>query len=106
MLDRAWEMLGLRLTTIDERDRELIAGRYRGGMKVSLVRSGSAAARFGIRNGDVLLGLNSYETLNADSLKFILDDSHIQRNGVMPFRIIRQGIGPMEGRMDVRTAKR
>ncbi|MCA9061599.1 MAG: trypsin-like peptidase domain-containing protein [Planctomycetaceae bacterium] len=105
-LDRAWELLGIRLTPIDDRDRALIAGRYKGGMKVALVRSGSVASRFGIRNGDVLLGLDSFETFNSESLRFIMDESRIQKTTVMPFLLIRQGVGMMEGRLDIRNARR
>ncbi len=50
--------------------------RYNGGLKVSQIRPNSPAARF-IHEGDVLLGLNGFETLTSANLQYLLDDSRI-----------------------------
>ena len=64
VMNRAWDLLGLRLENLNEADRVEIASkaypgarkpvRYNGGLRVVSVRSGSVASRF-VNEGDILL---------------------------------------------------
>lgn len=107
ILTRTWDLLGLRLNAMDERDRQQIRGRYEGGMKVGSVRTGSAAARHGIRAGDILVGLDNYQTLGPENLRYILSDERLQAMTQLSFQIVRSGAPqPLQGSMDLRVARR
>jgi serine protease Do len=69
----AWEVLGLELKAIPAADfHQKAEGRYRGGLAVAEVRSGSPAAAQGIRPGDVLVGMHIWETVSLDNVNYIL----------------------------------
>ncbi|MEO2025587.1 MAG: trypsin-like peptidase domain-containing protein [Fuerstiella sp.] len=99
-------MLGLRLASLSTHDRNIIGRRYKGGMKVVSVVSGGRAARHGIRRGDILLGLDGYETLDDRNLKFILLDSRLKNLKELSFQIYRQHHGALVGSMDLTTTRK
>ena len=99
-----WQNYGMRLVPLSERDRRMLPDKYRGGMKVMLVRSGGLASRHGIRNGDLLLGLGGYETLNDDNLAFILQQDSIRKQQSLSFQIFRNGDGALVGEMNLAAA--
>ncbi len=74
--------------------------RYNGGLKVSQIRPNSPAARF-IHEGDVLLGLNGFETLTSANLQYLLDDSRIGTASTMKCQIYRRGSSPLEGTLNL-----
>ncbi len=107
IVSKAWDLLGLRLAELDERDRSQIRGRYEGGMKITSVRSGSLAARHGMKSGDVLVGLDGYQTLGPDNLRFILSDERIVGMTAVSFQLVRTGLSqPLQGSLDFRAARR
>ena len=101
--DTAWRMFGLRLVPLSTQELLQIPNKYNGGMKVMFVRAGGIAARHGIRNGDILLGLDGYETLGERNLAFILNEDRIRTMRSIPFRIIRNGSGALDGSMNVKA---
>jgi serine protease Do len=105
VVERAWQLFGIRLNKLTERDRRLLPQRYNGGMKVVFVKSGSLAARHGIHNGDILLGLDGYETLAEKNLNFILQESRLQKMNTLSFQILRSGSGALIGSMDLRSIR-
>ncbi len=102
---RAWELLGLKLDPLSSQEQNSLRGRYRGGLKVSNVRNDGLAARYGIRSGDILVGLDGYETLGPDNLKFIFED-RLQNLSVLSYQILRGGSQTMVGNIDLKTMKR
>ena len=60
------------------------------------------ADRHGVRKGDILLGLDGFETLNDRNLKFILQDSRVRRLETLSFQIHREGRGALVGHIDLR----
>ena len=98
-----WQMFGLRLTELSVRERRQLSPKYNGGMKVTSVRPGAAAARHGIRKGDILLGLDGYETLRERHLEFILDDARLRAMTSVSFRITRNGSGALDGSMTMNS---
>ena len=68
-----------------------LPSRYNGGLKIVFVQRGSAAARHGLRNGDVLVGLDGYEMLIPQNLAFILDKTRLKKTETLSFQIIRNG---------------
>ena len=106
VMNRAWDLLGLRLEKLNEVDRMEIAGkaypgarkpvRYKGGLRVVSVRSGSVASRF-VNEGDILLGLDGFETLGPTNISYILRDARISNSAPMKCQILRKGGNPIEG---------
>ncbi len=106
VMNRAWDLLGLRLENLNEVDRAEIAGkaypgarkpvRYNGGLRVVSVRSGSVASRF-VNEGDILLGLDGFETLGPTNISYILRDARISNSAPMKCQILRKGGNPVEG---------
>ncbi|HOA52614.1 MAG TPA: PDZ domain-containing protein, partial [Thermogutta sp.] len=71
--DEIWMMLGLRLEPIPEETfRQKFQTRYRGGLLITEVRSGSPAAAQGLRPGDVLVGMHLWETISLDNVEYII----------------------------------
>ena len=106
VMNRAWDLLGLRLENLNEVDRLEIAGkaypgarkpvRYNGGLRVVSVRSGSVASRF-VNEGDILLGLDGFETLGPTNISYILREARISNSAPMKCQILRKGGNPIEG---------
>ena len=103
---RAWDVLGLRLEHLSDAERQEVTSRtypgskqpvrYNGGLRVVTVRQNSVAARF-VREGDILLGLDGYETLGPPNLSYILGDARIKKANAMKCQVYRKGSNPLEG---------
>ncbi len=106
VMNRAWDLLGLRLENLSETERHEIANkeypgarkpvRYNGGLRIISVRAGSVASRF-VGEGDILLGLDGFETLGPTNISYILRDTRISNNAPMKCQILRKGGNPIEG---------
>jgi len=72
-------------------------------MKILFVRSGSRGARYGLKNGDILVGLDGYETLSDGNLQFVLDDNRLSKMDQLSFQIVRNGKQALMGRIDLKT---
>lgn len=106
VMNRAWDLLGLRLENLSEKERHEIAGKeypgagkpvkYNGGLKIVSVRAGSVASRF-ISEGDILLGLDGFETLGPTNISYILRDARISNSAPMKCQILRKAGNPIEG---------
>lgn len=110
IMNRAWELLGLRLEMLTEPEKREVSGRaypgpkgpvrYNGGLRVAAVRPNSVASRF-IRDGDILLGLDGFETLGAANLNYILADTRIRTMSSLKCQIYRRGSNPLEGTLSL-----
>lgn len=106
VMSRAWDLLGLRLENLSETERHEIASkeypgarkpvRYNGGLRITSVRASSVAARF-VSEGDILLGLDGFETLGPTNISYILRDARISSSAPMKCQILRKGGNPIEG---------
>jgi serine protease Do len=90
---KCWEVLGLRLERLNKtnaKQLEPFRDKYRGGMRVAEVRPGSTAADYGIKKGDVLVGLHVWETVRWDDINYILNQTSLI-NGTegMKFYVVR-----------------
>ena len=90
---KAQRLLGLRLALLTPQERAALGATYHGGMRIVTVDRDSKAERHGIRKGDVLLGLDRFETLNDRNLTFILQDSRLAKMKKLEFQIFRNGKG-------------
>ncbi|MDG2127495.1 MAG: trypsin-like peptidase domain-containing protein [Fuerstiella sp.] len=103
--NRVASMLGLRLASLHTQDRKIIGRKYKGGMRVTAADSGGLAARHGIRRGDILLGLDGYETLDDRNLQFILLESRIKNLKSLSFQIFRQHHGALVGSIELPSTR-
>ena len=70
---RTIEPLGIELAPIDTRTRRLLVDeRITGGLRVVSVVEGGAADKRGVRVGDILIGLNRWETTDFRELDYVL----------------------------------
>lgn len=83
----AWSMLGLRLKPADQ--GRLDGSHYRGGMEVTEVRPGSPAGQSAIRSGDVLVGLQVWETVSAENVDYVLTHKSVRGLDELKFYILR-----------------
>lgn len=87
--DAAWDVLGLRLATIPGDQFRRYRSRYRGGLRVTAVRSDSPAARQGIRRNDVLVGMHVWETVSLDHISYVLTRPELPSLDPLKFYILR-----------------
>jgi serine protease Do len=87
---RCWETLGLKLERANASQLDSFRSRYRGGMRVLDVRPASIASDFGIKKGDILVGLHVWETVRWEDINYILNQtSLINGNDPLKFYVVR-----------------
>lgn len=89
--DPLWKELGLKLTTTDNESVTRLYAHLHGGMLVSDVLSQSPASRAGIQPGDILVGLQNWETCNFDNVNYVLNHENFATFKPLQFHIIRKG---------------
>lgn len=72
--ERFWQQLGVKMTVLPPSQKGLLPSKYRGGMRITDVRTDGPAAANGIQKGDILVGLDKWETLSVDNLNWILKE--------------------------------
>lgn len=89
LADRIWNVFGLRLSKVPGGDAALAGQPYHGGLMVTSVRPDSPAARNGLQNGDVLVGLHVWETVSPENLTYILNHPQFSNFNPLKFYILR-----------------
>lgn len=89
--DPLWKELGVRLTTTDNESITRLYAHLHGGMVVSDVLSQGPAAKAGIQPGDILVGLQNWETCNFDNVNYVLNHENFATFKPLQFHIIRKG---------------
>jgi len=100
-----WEALGMRFRVLSPSDVRAVSDRYRGGLRVTEVRSGSPAARQGIRSGDILVGMHIWETVKLDNVEYVLKHKDFAEFAPVKFYVLR-GNQTLYGHLRVASAKR
>ena len=87
--NKIWQFLGIKLEPIQ---KETVLPRpYNGGFQVVAIRPQGPALSRGIRQGDILVGLDKWETVKTDDIEYVLNHHHEHSNGPMKFYIVRNG---------------
>ena len=93
-VETAWDVIGIRAKPVSQSAMNRLNSRmrtpYRGGLYITSVRRGSAAADQGIQVGDVLLGIHGWQTASIDDLAGILDHPDIKKGPRAKFYIVRR----------------
>lgn len=96
----AWNAIGVKLQPVPRAQMQKIEAKtkqtYRGGLYVTEVRKGSPADTYGLRVGDVLIGLHGWSTASIAELQGILHKAAQQEQLQGKFVIIRSD-QPMYG---------
>ncbi|MCS7045490.1 MAG: trypsin-like peptidase domain-containing protein [Gemmataceae bacterium] len=89
--DTIWAKLGIQLAPAATETVTRVNRQLNGGLEIVAVNADGPAARAGIRKGDILIGLHSYETLSAENVLYVL--THPERANFSPltFYILRGG---------------
>lgn len=101
---KAERTFGMSLVNLNAHEKKLLHGKYNGGMRIMKVSRGSLAERNGIRSGDLLLGLDLFETVDDHNLEFILDDNRMNKLSEIKFTIYRHPEA-LEGSMPLRNQR-
>ncbi len=92
--DLAWQVIGVAVRpagdTFTRRMNSQLQTNYRGGLLITDVRPGSAANQQGLRSGDVLLGIHSWQTSSVGDLAEILQQPEIRQGPNAKFYIVRR----------------
>jgi serine protease Do len=94
IVELAWDVIGVRAKPVAESTMRRLNARmrtkYRGGLYITAVRSGSPAEQQGILAGDVLLGIHGWQTASLKDLAGILEHPDIQRGPRAKFYLVRR----------------
>ncbi|MEO1495609.1 MAG: trypsin-like peptidase domain-containing protein [Planctomycetota bacterium] len=101
--EATWQVLGLELETEPRKTFNSLNTKYRGGMRVVDVRTNSAAARKGIRSGDILVGMHRWETASQSDIEYIIANNSLAKMPAVKFYVLRDG-DTLYGEMAVAAA--
>lgn len=87
--DAIYNLIGLRLEIADAAKVRAVDSNYKGGLRVTSVRSNSPAFYAQIKPGDVLVGLLEWQTPNWEDLAYILNSSELKSSTSPKFHIMR-----------------
>ena len=72
-----------------------------GGLRVSQVQAQSVAARNGIREGDILVGLDKWETISSQNVQYVLENEKLWESRPLTF-YVQRGRETLFGRLPLR----
>lgn len=84
-----WGLFGIRLAPIRGNEPTLTGTKFRGGLRVTQVQAQSIAARNGIREGDVLVGLDKWETISTQNVRYVLENESLWESRPLTFYVQR-----------------
>ncbi len=89
--DLIWKSLGLKLASTDSDSITRLYAHLHGGMLITDVQTGGPATRAGIQPGDILVGLQNWETCNHENVNYVLNHENYATFKPLQFHIIRKG---------------
>jgi len=89
LIREAWEKLGIRLSPVPKHAVQSAGEKYSGGLKVSEVRPGSAAAREKIVPGDIIVGILNWQTPSLAALSWVLNREEFANTPTAKFYVVR-----------------
>ena len=89
--DIVWQKLGIQLTPVVGDAVTRVNSQLHGGLEITAIASSGAASKAGLRKGDVLVGLHTWETVNVDNINYVLNHPDLATFNPVPFFIVRGG---------------
>jgi serine protease Do len=89
--DIVWQKLGVQLAPVTGESVTRINSQLHGGLEITSINASGAAAKAGLKKGDVLVGLHTWETVNVDNVSFVLNHPELATFNPIPFFIVRGG---------------
>lgn len=89
--DTVWKRLGMKMQPVGADAVKKANPQLHGGLMVTEVVAGSAAATAGIQKGDILVGLHQWETLRPDDVLFVLNHKDFTSFLPLKFFVARDG---------------
>lgn len=100
--DLAWIKLGIQLAPLPGETVNRLNRLFQGGLEVVNISDEGAAAKAGIKKGDILVGLHHWQTVNLDNISYVLNHPDLASFSPLWYHVIRSGqalkgtIGPLQ----------
>ena len=91
MADQIWQKLGVQFTAVRTDAVSQANRQLHGGLEVTAISANGAAAKAGLRKGDILVGLHSWETVSTENVTYVLNHRDLATFNPVPFFILREG---------------
>lgn len=89
--DIVWQKLGIQLAPVAGESVTRVNSQLHGGLEVTALNPGGIAARAGIKKGDILVGLHTWETVNLDNVSYVIGHPDLATFNPVPFFVVRSG---------------
>jgi serine protease Do len=89
--DIVWQKLGIQFTPVTGDAVTRVNGQLHGGLEITALNANGIAAKAGLKKGDVLVGLHTWETVNVENVNFVLNHPDLATFNPVPFFIVRGG---------------
>lgn len=89
--DLLWKLLGMKVAATDNESITRLYAHLHGGMLVTDLQTNGPAFRAGIQTGDIIVGLQNWETCNYDNINYVLNHESFSTFKPLQFHIIRKG---------------
>jgi serine protease Do len=89
--DIVWQKLGVQFAPITGDVVSRVNNQLQGGLEVTTVNTNGLAAKAGLKKGDILVGLHTWETVNIDNVNYVLNHPDLATFHPIPFFIVRAG---------------
>jgi serine protease Do len=89
--DIVWQKLGVQFAPIAGDSVTRVNSQLHGGLEITALNANGAAAKAGLRKGDVLVGLHTWETVNLENVNYVLNHPDLATFNPVPFFIVRGG---------------
>lgn len=89
--DVIWQKLGVQFAPIAGDSVSRVNSQLHGGLEITAITTGGVAAKAGLKKGDVLVGLHTWETVTVDNVNYVLNHPDLATFNPVPFFIVRGG---------------
>jgi len=89
--DIVWQKLGIQVNPVASDTVTHVNSQLHGGLEVTAINTNGVAAKNGIRKGDILVGLHTWETVNVENVNYVLNHPDLAIFNPVPFFIVRGG---------------
>jgi serine protease Do len=89
--DQVWKKLGIRTSPVPPESVNRVNPQLRGGLSITDVDPNSPAAQAGFQRGDVLIGLDKWETITSDNVVYVINHPDLASISPLRFFLVRGG---------------